>query len=110
MWPPAPQQSGFAYLDQVAIGIADVAGPTSHIVKLCIWSCHSTSHHAACGQLSACAQPLRSNSVRRLRSAALAGVERGHAAEVNAAHAADLRDDHEHAAAGAAADHRSRRA
>ena len=46
MWPPAPQQSGVAYLDQVAIGVADVAGPTSHIVKLCIWSCHSTSHHA----------------------------------------------------------------
>lgn len=110
MWPPAPQQSGFAYLDQVAIGIADVAGPTSHIVKLCIWSCHSTSHHAACGQLSACAQPLRSNSVRRLRSAVLAGVKRGQAAQVDTVHAPDLRDDHEHAGAVAAPDHGPRSA
>ncbi|MGB6577696.1 MAG: WhiB family transcriptional regulator [Streptosporangiaceae bacterium] len=33
----------------------------------------------------------------RLRSAALAGVERGQAAKIDAVHAADLRNDHEHA-------------
>ena len=45
-----------------------------------------------------------------LISATLAGVERGQAAEVDAVHAPDPRDDHEHAGAGAAADHRPRSA
>jgi WhiB family transcriptional regulator, redox-sensing transcriptional regulator len=40
-----------------------------------------------------------------LRSAALAGVEYGQAAEVDIVHATDRRDDREHAGAVAAADH-----
>jgi WhiB family transcriptional regulator, redox-sensing transcriptional regulator len=40
-----------------------------------------------------------------LISATLAGVERGQAAEVDAVHVPDPRDGHEHAGAGAAADH-----
>jgi len=45
-----------------------------------------------------------------LWSAALAGVERGQAAQVDTVHAQDLRDDHEYGGAGTAADHRPRSA
>jgi WhiB family redox-sensing transcriptional regulator len=45
-----------------------------------------------------------------LRSVTLAGVEYGQATEVDTVHAADLRDDHEHAGAVAAADHSPRSA
>ena len=45
-----------------------------------------------------------------LRSAALAGAECSQVAEVGTVHAADLRDDHEHARAVPAADHRPRSA